>query len=255
LCAAALALLALGSPARAQVGDPITPRVHAITNARIVVAPGRVIEKGTVVIRNGLIEAVGVGITPPADARLWPGDSLTVYAGLIDPFLVLEEKKEGGTTPAVGGGGRNRGAGGPPPAPEPKGIGADNPKIHPEFAATTLLPLDKDLLDARRAAGFTLAQVVPPAGILRGNTALVAMADGDPRDAVLKADAAQAVAFDVPPGEGDTYPGSLMGCIALLRQTFYDAQWYLGQRNARREQCAKGEHGGSPAKRVHRAAS
>lgn len=229
LAAAALVLFALGSPARAQVGDPVTPRVHAITNTRIVVAPGRVIERGTVVIRDGLIEAVGAGLTPPADARLWPGDSLTVYAGLIDPYLVLTEKKEGAAGATAAGPAAGRGRTPRPAAPETKGIGADNPKIRPELQVTDLLPLDKELLEARRAAGFTLAQLVPPTGILRGQTALVALGDGSPRGAVLKAGVAQATAFDVPPGDGDTYPGSLMGCIALLRQTFYDAQWYAGQ--------------------------
>src|SRR5215471_17658690 len=89
------ALLALGLfslPASAA-----TPRVHAIVGARIVTGPGQVIENGTVVMRDGVITAVGANVPVPADARVWEGDSLTVYAGLIDAFVMPAE------TPGQGG--------------------------------------------------------------------------------------------------------------------------------------------------------
>src|SRR5215471_21026069 len=66
----------------------VTPRVHAIRNARIVTGPGNVIARGTVVMRDGLITAVGANVAIPADARIWEGDSLTIYPGLIDAFVM-----------------------------------------------------------------------------------------------------------------------------------------------------------------------
>src|SRR5512145_573929 len=63
-----------------------TPKVHALTNARIVVAPGQVIEKGTVVVRNGVIEAAGATVSPPADARVWDLAGHTIYPGLIETY-------------------------------------------------------------------------------------------------------------------------------------------------------------------------
>ncbi|MEX0602597.1 MAG: hypothetical protein WD295_04595, partial [Bacteroidota bacterium] len=48
-----------------------TPTVHAFTNARIILGPGRVLPSGTLVIRNGIIEAAGERVTAPADARIW----------------------------------------------------------------------------------------------------------------------------------------------------------------------------------------
>src|SRR5437588_4702524 len=57
---------------------------YAITNARIVTVSGPVIEKGTVVIRDGLIVAVGDRVPTPADATIIDGSGLTVYPGLID---------------------------------------------------------------------------------------------------------------------------------------------------------------------------
>src|SRR4030081_2494893 len=60
------------------------PQVFAIRNARIVPVSRAPIEKGTVVIRDGLIDAVGANIEPPADAWVIDGAGLTVYPGLID---------------------------------------------------------------------------------------------------------------------------------------------------------------------------
>src|SRR5687767_11396437 len=62
---------------------------YAITNARIVPVSGPVIERGTVVIRDGLIAAVGANVVAPADARLIDGTGLTVYPGLIDSSTSL----------------------------------------------------------------------------------------------------------------------------------------------------------------------
>ena len=55
----------------------------AIHNARIVTVSGSVINKGTVVVRNGLIESVGENVAVPADAMLVAGEGLTVYPGLM----------------------------------------------------------------------------------------------------------------------------------------------------------------------------
>src|SRR5688572_10136822 len=58
-----------------------SPRVHALVGARVVTAPDTVIENGTVIVRDGVIEAVGAGLTAPADARVWELRGRTVYAG------------------------------------------------------------------------------------------------------------------------------------------------------------------------------
>src|SRR6266850_2048976 len=71
------------SVVRAQ-SAPVTIDIYAITNARIVTVSGAVIERGTIVIRDGLIEAIGASTVAPADARVIDGTGLTVYPGLID---------------------------------------------------------------------------------------------------------------------------------------------------------------------------
>src|SRR3954467_2099475 len=66
------------------------PRVHALTNARIVAAPGKTIEKGTVLIRDGIIVEVGPDVKVPAEARVWDLNGKTVYAGFIDGYSRLD---------------------------------------------------------------------------------------------------------------------------------------------------------------------
>src|SRR5688572_23087531 len=74
-----------GEPYRAHAGEP--HRVHALTGARVVVSPGLTLGRATVVIRDGVIEAVGPGVAAPADARVWDLTGRTVYAGFLDPYL------------------------------------------------------------------------------------------------------------------------------------------------------------------------
>ena len=213
LAAAVLFACTLAPPTRAA-----TPRVHAIRNARIVVAPGQVIPRGTIVMRDGVITAVGAGVAIPADARVWEGDSLTVYAGLIDAFVL---PALAAASPAVGrpGGGRT------PPQPEtPRGAASALSVVRSEYRVVENLALDRDQLETLRGAGFAAAQVAPQQGVVRGTSAVVTLGDGAATANVLRSDAAQVMALRGNPG--NAYPGSLMGAIAVIRQSFLDARWY-----------------------------
>jgi hypothetical protein len=55
------------------------PRVHALTNARVVTAPGKVLEQGTVLIRDGLIVEAGPTVKIPPEARIWDLAGKTIY--------------------------------------------------------------------------------------------------------------------------------------------------------------------------------
>src|SRR3954471_5622170 len=88
------------------------PSAVAIRDAKIVTVSGPVIAKGTVVVRNGLIEAVGENVAVPADALVVPGEGLTVYPGLIDSLSTVGQPgAAAAATPATtgrGGGGRGQ---------------------------------------------------------------------------------------------------------------------------------------------------
>ncbi len=75
---------------------------YAITNAKVVTVSGATIEKGTVVVRNGLIEAVGANLMPPADAQVFDAAGLTVYPGFIDTSTNLGLAAPRPATPGAG---------------------------------------------------------------------------------------------------------------------------------------------------------
>src|SRR5262245_19719120 len=75
------------------------PRVYVLTGARIITAPGQVISNGTLVVRDGLIEAVGSDIKAPSDAYLIDVTGRTITAGFLDACSDIGQKK------AEGGGG------------------------------------------------------------------------------------------------------------------------------------------------------
>jgi hypothetical protein len=115
----------------AQIGvqrERNAPSVYAITNAKIVTVAGPAIDRGTIVVRNGVIAAVGASVAVPGDARVIDGNGLTVYPGLIDAnssIGIARETPAGAGNPAAGRGGR--GAGGRGGAPTQQGAPAGAP--------------------------------------------------------------------------------------------------------------------------------
>jgi len=72
-----------GNPTNQQGVTP--PRgTYVIRNARIITVSGADIENGSIVIRDGKIEAVGTSVNVPAGAQSIDGHGLSVYPGMID---------------------------------------------------------------------------------------------------------------------------------------------------------------------------
>jgi hypothetical protein len=197
------------------------PRVHALVGARIVVAPGKVIESGTVVLRDGVIAAVGAKVEVPADARVWDLKGRTVYAGLVEAYSVRPWPQAGGG----GGGGQGQAREGERAA----GGALANPQLHPERDMTAL-PVDAAAAKRLRDAGFGAALVAPKDDILRGTSVVVELGDGGEAQSLLRQGVAQHAQLRAAgrreAGVGGSYPVSLMGAIALFRQTLLDAAWY-----------------------------
>ena len=72
------------------------PQVHAIVSARVVTVSGAVLESATLVLRDGVIQAVGPTVAVPPDARVIDGKGLTLTPGLIDGFSGLGLPAPGG---------------------------------------------------------------------------------------------------------------------------------------------------------------
>lgn len=195
-----------------------TPATYAITNARLVTVSGPAIERGTIVIRDGLIAALGASVPVPADARVIDGNGLTVYPGLIDAFGSL-----GLPVPAGGGGGGGGGFGAPATGAG-TGPNSNYPSgIRPENRAVDAFRPSADAFTAANGAGITAALTAPGNGIMRGQSALVNIGSASSLGLVVKSPVAQHVGFG---GSGGGYPVSLMGAITSIRQLFLDAQRY-----------------------------
>jgi imidazolonepropionase-like amidohydrolase len=232
-----LLALSLGAHAFAQVDTrpaegirQNSPRVHALTNARVFVSPGVEHATATIVLRNGLIEAVGTDIDIPADARQWDLEGRIVYPGFIDSMSEVG-LPAGLRTPRP----RDPDDGPPPAGPAQSADGFWNPRIQPETDISALIELDADEFQTMREAGFTAVLSVPRRGILRGQSTLLSLAEPDSaRPSLIAARVGQHFGAETA-GADDAYPTSLMGVIALTRQALYDAQWYQAVReyNAR----------------------
>jgi imidazolonepropionase-like amidohydrolase len=216
---------------------------YAITNARIVTVSGPVIEKGTVVIRDGLIAAVGGNVAAPADARVIDGTGLTVYPGLIDANTSLgvpEPAPSPSPSPGQGGGGFLANLLRPPTASTTNSTQLVG--LQPEVLAEDLIRPGGDAIETERSAGITTALTAPRTGIWIGQSALINLAGDTSQQMILRSPVAMHVGFT--PLRGG-YPGSLMGVFAQLRQMLLDAQRY---REAQRvyEQSPRGLRRPSP---------
>jgi imidazolonepropionase-like amidohydrolase len=224
-----------------------SPRTHALVGARLVLAPGRVVEQGTLVLRDGVVVAAGADVAVPADARVWDVAGATVYPGFIEShstaFLPETWKPAAAGGPRGGGGSPFFAAGGSA-APDSAAGGARswNPRVTPERSAAAVLAADARGAERLRGLGFTVAHVVPARGILRGQTALVALGAAPFNTGLVRAGVAQSVGFEFGSffDSSVRYPTSLMGSIALLRQALADAQWYQDVHAAYARQAGAG---------------
>jgi len=219
------------------------PRLHALTNARIVTAPGKTIEKGTILIRDGLIVEVGADVKVPREARVWDLVGKTIYPGFIDAYSRLDLPETLQPEPVR----LDQDADDPKAKPKEvphesaKGTRSWNPRVTPEHRAADYLNLDKKGTRKLRDLGFASALIVPARGIFRGSSALINLQETDVDTMVVAPLVAQHIAFDFD-REGDRgYPNSLMGAIALIRQTFLDASWYQAAQEAYRKNPATTE--------------
>jgi imidazolonepropionase-like amidohydrolase len=199
---------------------------YAITNARIVTVSGPIIERGTVVIRNGLIAAVGANINAPPDARIIDGAGLTVYPGLIDAYTNLA-LPEAPPSPSPGGGGGGGGFFAAQQRPSPGGPNSTQlPGLQPEVMVEDIIRSGGSDIESARSIGITTALTSPRSGIWMGQSALINLSGDTPQEMIVRSPVAMHVGFI--PLRG-SYPGSLMGVFATLRQMMLDAQRYRDQ--------------------------
>ena len=187
---------------------PTVTDTYALTNARVVQAPGQVLESATVVVQDGLIEAIGDDVEVPFDARRIAADSMVVYAGFIDGL-----SHAGVEMPEQEGGNDNDVDPGDPPN--------DRAGIQPDRSVRSFLTTDDSDLQGLRKAGFTAGHVVPDGQMLPGSGAYVFYGGASANDMVIEPD--RTLFAQLQTAEGYVYPATDMAVIAKMRQLFREA--------------------------------
>lgn len=196
---------------------PVT-RTYALTGATVVTQPGKVMEKTTIVIKDGLIQAIGKNVKIPFDAEIVKADSMYIYAGFIEGLShtgIPKAEPQG----RGGGGGGNRQQG--PQIKDPGSPPNDLAGITPERLLTTVFDAKDKSISGMRALGFTAAHVVPNGQMLPGQAALM-MLHGEEADQMVLKD--KSALFAQLTGARRMYPSTVIAVIAKWREMYKQAE-------------------------------
>lgn len=212
----------------AQVTFPVNgvadPRdgCYAFTNATLVKDGATTITGATLIIRDGLIVGAGAGLALPKDAVIIDCKGKYIYPSFIDLYSDYG-------IPAPERQGRSFDFRAPAQlTSNTKGAYDWNQAIHPETEGARLFDVDDAKAKSMREMGFGTVLSHLKDGIARGTGVVVSLANQKENLVIIKQKAA--ALYSLSKGSStQSYPGSLMGSIALLRQTYLDAQWYKAQ--------------------------
>ncbi len=178
----------------------VQPGVFILENATVHTEPGETLHPASIIIRDGHIEAVGKNVKAPADATRLDMDGAQIYAGFIDAYVEIK-------SPQLSQGARSNWS----------------DLVHPEWVAVDNFTPDAKQIKARHKLGFTHMHAVLDSGIFRGQSSLIAL---DKSATVSLPEVSQVMDFYRRPRGSGGYPEALLGTIAVMRQTLYDADWY-----------------------------
>lgn len=197
---------------------------YAFINATIVKDAQNKVANGTLIIKQGKIIAVGIGINIPKNAIVIDCKDKFIYPSFIDIYSdygVPQAQRAAAT--GFGGSGQL--------TSNQKGAYGWNQALKPELNAINVFSVDDAKAKPLREIGFGTVLTHQKDGIARGTGTVVTLGNEPDNFVVIKDKASAHYSF----GKGisaQTYPSSLMGSIALLRQTYLDAAWYKSNTEA-----------------------
>jgi imidazolonepropionase-like amidohydrolase len=189
----------------------------AFTNAKIYVSPTQIIQNGTLLIQDGKVVQVGKSVTIPKNAIVEDLQGKFIYPSFIDVFSDYGMAKP-----------ENADGSGRSSQYNPNRDGFYwNDHIMPENSAIGSFTYDKKKAEELRKAGFGVVNSHIQDGIARGTGVLVALNDsGSEAQRILSDKSAQYFSFEKSITSRQSYPTSIMGATALMRQLYYDLDWY-----------------------------
>jgi imidazolonepropionase-like amidohydrolase len=207
---------------------------HLLINARIYLGPGRVLDSAMLLERNGRIVAVGANLQRPSDATVVDLQGHWLFPALVELFAEVPTGRSGA--------GNNRvWRDNPQMTPTRTGTYGANDAIRADQVAANEFKTDAKWAESYRQVGFGAVNAHIADGLARGSSVLLSPLGPETPAAieahhaegpgaqrlVLRKESGAYWSFEKGSSTQD-YPSSLMGCIALLRQTLYDEQWYRG---------------------------
>ena len=189
----------------------------AITNAKIYVTPTQIIEKGTLLIKDGKVVATGTSVSIPKNATQIDASGKSIYPSFIDMYSDFGVEKPK----------RPSGAGRSSQYDASRSGFYWNDHVMPENNAIDHFKYDSKKAEDLIKAGFGVVNTHIQDGIVRGTGTLVALNSIDDNALrILDTKSAQYLSFTKSVTSNQSYPSSIMGSMALLRQFYYDADWY-----------------------------
>lgn len=189
----------------------------AFTNATIFKKYNEKLEKATLIVRNGKVEAIGVGIPIPKDVVVVDCNGKSIYPAFIEPFGALGMPEMRNDAP--------QGRQAPQMLSNKKGAFSWNEALKSEFRAHENFVANENEASILRGGGFGAVLTHRPDGMSRGSAALVSTGNDREHLLILKPIAAHVLSF-TKGSSTQAYPSSMMGAMALFRQTYLDGQWY-----------------------------
>lgn len=224
----ALALYLLGSATIifAQEHFPVNGVVskfqatYAFIHAEVHVNAQTTLSNATLLVKGDKIIGVGTQLVIPKNAIVTDLKGKHIYAGFIDLYsdygMPVPKKSEWKPGPQI--------------SSSKTGAFGWNEAVHPEISASESFANNSKAAEALRANGFTTVLTHQQDGIMRGSGVLVNISDESETKTILNPTAAAFLSFSKGSSR-QNYPSSLMGSIALLKQTYLDASWYANARN------------------------
>lgn len=224
-------MFAVSQVAVCQIQPPLTPAsgtepVYAYVHATIYESPEKVWQDATLLIQGSRILEVFTRGTPPADAVVVDCSGKFIYPSFIDPYSSYGMPKS-----------EKRASLGPQPLSKRVGAYYWNQAIKPDISYAAEFQYSVEKADDLRASGFGWTSSQALDGIVRGKSVLLAITD-DAAKQIIKPESALTFSFDKGSSTQD-YPSSQTGAIALLRQFYYDVDWYADFKKEAPEQLQK----------------
>jgi imidazolonepropionase-like amidohydrolase len=175
-------LMILSFPAHSQGGNVVVQDmngvagVYAIRSARIVTVSGPVIENGTVVIRDGKIEAVGANVAVPAGSQEIDARGLSIYPGMIDLSTSIGLVEIGSGAPGTVD-------------------TAETGDMNPNAVAMIALNPHSAHIPVTRIGGVTTVLSIPIGNIISGQASLINLRGSTPLEMTIVPSAALAINF------------------------------------------------------------